>query len=104
MTGSVHPCANIADDKARRIRHWNVTEHPTAAWTAQQLRMVITGDEPHRFVIHDWDSIFSDEVDRTIAAMGLTIFRTPLRTPQANAFCERVLGTIRREYLDWMIR
>ena len=87
----------------RRIRHWNVTEHPTAAWTAQQFRMVITGDEPHRFLIHDRDSIYSDEVDRTIAAMGLTILRTPVRSPQANAFCERVIGTIRRECLDWMI-
>jgi transposase InsO family protein len=87
----------------RRIRHWNVTEHPTATWTAQQFRIVITGDEPQRLVIHDHDSIFSDEVDRTIVAMGLTILRTPVRAPQANAFCERVIGTIRRECLDWMI-
>jgi transposase InsO family protein len=87
----------------RRIRHWNVTEHPTGDWTAQQFRMVMAGDEPHRFVIHDHDCIFSDDVDRAIAAMGLTILRTPVRSPQANAFCERVIGTIRRECLDWMI-
>jgi transposase InsO family protein len=87
----------------RRIRHWNVTEHPTAEWTAQQFRMLIAGDEPHRFLIHDRDSIYSAEVDRTITAMGFTILKTPVRAPQANAFCERLIGTIRRECLDWVI-
>jgi len=88
---------------SRRIRHWDVTAHPTAEWTGQQFRMVISGEEPHRFLIHDHDSIYSDRVDCTIAAMGLTILKTPVRSPQANAFCERVIGTIRRECLDWMI-
>jgi len=87
----------------RRIQHWNVTEHPTADWTVQQFRMVISGDGPHRFLIHDHDSIYSDRVDQTVTAMGLTVLRTPVRSPQANAFCERVIGTIRRECLDWMI-
>jgi putative transposase len=87
----------------RRILHWNVTKHPTADWTAQQFRMLISDHAPHRFLIHDHDSIYSDGVDRTVAAMGLTVLRTPLRSPQANAFCERVIGTIRRECLDWMI-
>jgi putative transposase len=87
----------------RRIRHWNVTEYPTADWTAQQFRMVMSDDQQHRFLIHDHDSIYSAGVDRTIAAMGLTILRTPVRSPQANAFCERLIGTIRRQCLDWMI-
>jgi len=43
----------------RRIRHCNVTEHPAAEWTAQQFRMAISGDEPHRFLIHDQASLFS---------------------------------------------
>jgi len=93
----------VLDVGTRRIRHWNVTEHPTADWTAQQFRMVIGGDEPHRFLIHDHDSIYSDGFDRTVSAMGLTVLKTPVRSPQANAFCERVIGTIRRECLDWMI-
>jgi putative transposase len=88
---------------SRRIHHWNVTEHPTAEWTAQQFRMVMSGEAPHRLLIHDHDSIYSDGVDRTIAAMGLTILKTPARSPQANAFCERLIGTIRRECLDWMM-
>jgi len=39
----------------RRIVHWNVTAHPTADWTAQQFRMIVSGDQPHRYVIHDRD-------------------------------------------------
>ena len=52
----------------RRIVHWNVTAHPTAEWTAQQFRMVVPGDQTHRFVIHDRDTIHSEQVDRTLAA------------------------------------
>jgi putative transposase len=87
----------------RRILHWNVTAHPTADWTAQQFRMIVQGDQPHRFVIHDRDTIYSEGVDRTLDRMGLIALKTPVRAPQANAFCERVIGTIRRECLDFMI-
>ena len=87
----------------RRILHWNVTAHPTADWTAQQFRMIVPGDQAHRFVIHDRDTIYSEGVDRSLVAMGLTVLKTPVRAPQANAFCERVIGTIRRECLDFMI-
>jgi transposase InsO family protein len=87
----------------RRIIHWNVTAHPTADWTAQQFRMIVPGDEAHRFVIHDRDTIYSEGVDRTLEAMGLAVLKTPVRVPQANAYCERLIGTIRRECLDWVI-
>src|SRR5262245_35372170 len=76
----------------RRGLHWNVTEHPTGGWTAQQFRMLVSGDDAHRFVIHDHDAIYSEGGDRTIAAMGLTVVKTPVHTPQANAFCERLIG------------
>jgi len=87
----------------RRILHWNVTAHPTAEWTAQQFRLIIPGDQTHRFVIHDRDTIYSEGVDRTLAAMGLTVLKTPVRAPTANAFCERLVGTMRRECLDFVI-
>ena len=86
----------------RRILHWNLTA-PTAEWTAQQFRTIVAGDQPHRFVIHDRDTIYSEGVDRTLVAMGLTAVKTPVRAPAANAFCERLVGTIRRECLDFMI-
>ena len=71
----------------RRILHCNVTAHPTAEWTAQQFRMIVPGDQAHRFVIHDRDAIYSEGVDRTLASMGLTVLKTPVRAPTANAFC-----------------
>ena len=87
----------------RRILHWNVTEHPTANWTAQQFRMIVPGDQALRFVIHDRDTIYSERVDHTLEAMGLAVLKTPARVPQANTFCERLIGTIRRECLDFVI-
>jgi putative transposase len=93
----------VLDVGTRRIVHWNVTEHPTADWTIQQCRAVITGETAHRFLIHDRDAIYAPAVDGAIRSMGLRVLKTPVRTPQANAFCERVIGTIRRECLDWLI-
>jgi putative transposase len=87
----------------RRIDHFNVTAHPTADWTLQQFREVITGEKPYRFLIHDRDSIYSSEFDSALKSMGLRILKTPYRAPQANAFCERLVGTIRRECLDSLI-
>jgi putative transposase len=93
----------IMEVGSRRILHWNITEHPTADWTTQQFRMVVSGESSHRFVLHDHDSIYSEGVDRKLETMGLTVVKTPVRAPQANAFCERLIGTIRRECLDFVI-
>src|SRR5262249_37926362 len=72
-------------------------------WTAQQFRMIVPGDQPHRFLIHGRDSVYAESVDRTLAAMGLEVLKTPVRAPQANAYCDRLIGTIRRECLNWVI-
>ena len=87
----------------RRIAHVNVTAHPTADWTLQQFREVITGEKPYRFLVHDRDSIYSSAFDSAVEAMGVSILKTPFRAPQANAFCERLIGSIRRECLDFLI-
>jgi putative transposase len=86
-----------------KIGHFNVTAHPTADWTPQQFREVATGEPPHRFVLHDGDSIFSTELDLCLRSMGVKVLRTPYRAPQANAFCERLIGTMRRGCLDFVI-
>jgi transposase InsO family protein len=93
----------IMEIGTRRIAHFNVTEHPTADWTLQQFREVITGEQPQQFLIHDRDSIYSADFDSGPQAMGLKILKTPFRAPQANAFCERLIGTTRRECLDFLI-
>jgi len=87
----------------RKILHCNITAHPTAAWSLQQLREALPGDHPYKFLIHDRDSIFSLSLDRELESFGLRVLRTPVRAPQANAYCERLVGTIRRECLDFLI-
>jgi transposase InsO family protein len=56
-----------------------------------------------RFVLHDRDRIYSSELDSALKAMDLKALKTPFQAPQANAFCERLIGTIRRECLDFLI-
>ena len=89
--------------QTRRIVHCNVTAHPTAAWTLQQLREAIPSDHSYRFLIHDRDGIFSPLLDKSVSHMGIRVLRSPPRSPKANSFCERVIGTLRRECLDYFI-
>ncbi len=88
---------------SRQILHYNVTVHPTADWTLQQFREAFPSDHHYRFLIHDRDSIFSAEVDDELKSFGLKVLRTPVQAPKANAFCERLIGTVRRECLDYVI-
>jgi len=88
---------------SRRILHHNVTPHSTAEWTIQQFREALPGGHAYRFVMHDRDRIFSKELDKQVAAMGLKVLRTPVRSPKANSVCERFGGSMRRECLDYLI-
>ena len=89
--------------ESRRLVHVNVTSHPTAAWTLQQFREVLAEEHPSRFVLHDRDSIYAPWLDAAVTAMGVRILRTPVQAPKANAFCERLRGSLRRECLDFLI-
>ena len=91
----------LAHDR-RRIVHVAVTEHPTTAWTAQQLRNAFPQNEPPRYLLHDRDSVFAD-VATTIGGMNSQAVRTAPRSPWQNAYVERVIGSIRRECLDHVI-
>jgi putative transposase len=93
----------VIEHASRRLLHVNVTAHPTAEWTLQQLREAIPADHMYRFLMHDGDAIFSRQLDQSIRHLGLRVLKTPPRCPQANAICERVLGTLRRECLDFLI-
>jgi hypothetical protein len=76
---------------------------PCADWTLQQLREVIGFDDTHRYLIHDRDRIFARRLNESIEALGVNVLKSPLHSPKANAICERVIGKIRRECLDWLI-
>jgi putative transposase len=88
---------------SRRLLHFNVTSHPTAPWTLQQFREVLDNAQDYRFVIHDRDKIYSQDLDLAVRAMGMRILKTPFRSPQANSHCERLVGTLRRSCLDFLI-
>ena|SRR5690242_4008744 len=85
----------IMEVGTRRILHHNVTAHPSAEWTLQQLREALPGDHLYRFVIHDRDSIFSKELDQGVTDLGVRVLRTPVRAPKANSVCERLGGSLR---------
>jgi len=93
----------VIEHASRRLIYLNATAHPTAAWTLQQLRDAIPFDHEYRFIIHDHDAIFSAELDASLTRFGLKVINTPVRSPQANSLCERLIGTLRRECLDWII-
>ena len=88
---------------SRRILHTNVTPHPTADWCVQQFRELLAFYHPYKFLIHDRDSIFSAAVDQAIRDCGVRVLKSPVRSPTANAYCERLIGTIRRDCLDYFI-
>ena len=93
----------VIEHGSRRLARVDVTAHPSADWVLQQLREVVGVDNAHRYLLHDRDSIFAKHLDESIKALGLSVLKSPLRSPTANAICERVIGTVRRECLDWMI-
>ena len=91
----------------RRVYVTGVTSHPTGKWVVQQARN-LTMDlaeraHPVRFLIRDRDTKFTAGFDEVIRSENIRIIRIPVRAPRANAFAERVVGTIRRECLDRML-
>jgi len=88
---------------SRRLIHFNTTEHPTAEWTLQQLREALPGDGEYKFLLHDRHKTFSVGLDEEVASWGIEVLKSPVHAPTANAFCERLIGTIRRECLDYLI-
>jgi putative transposase len=88
---------------SRRILHTNFTAHPTADWTIQQFREFLAPVHRYHFLIRDRDGIFLPRLDAELSGFGVHVLKTPPRTPTANAYCERLIGTIRRECLDYLI-
>jgi transposase InsO family protein len=87
----------------RRIIHFNVTAHPTAEWASQQLRNAFCDIEPLKFLIRDRDKKFGELFTDTVKALGIRPILTAYRSPWQNGYCERLIGSIRRECLDHLI-
>ena len=84
----------------RELLHINVTDHPTAVWTARQLVEAFPGDSAPEFLLRDRDAIYGEEFVRRVRRMGIREVRITPHAPWQNPFVERVIGSIRRECLD----
>ena len=87
----------------RRVVHFGVTEHPTEAWTMQQMREAFPWDEAPRYVLRDRDAIYGGDFATMTRVMGIKEVITAPRSPWQNPFAERFVGSIRRECLDHVI-
>ena len=106
LLGTLHVLVFI-EPRSRIVVGSACSAHPNSAWVSQQARNLAWGLEEMAvrptLVIHDRDGKFSDEFDAALRAQGFDVVLTPFRSPRANAVCERVLGSLRRECLDWLI-
>jgi putative transposase len=92
----------LAHDR-RRVLHFNVTAHPTAEWTGQQLREAFPFDQLPRYLLRDRDAIFGDDFREQVRDLGIREVLSAPRSPWQRAYVERVIGSIRRECLDHVI-
>jgi hypothetical protein len=87
----------------RRIVHVNVTSHPTAEWTAQQVVEAFPWDEAPRYLIRDRDGIYGDAFTRRVRGLGIKEVKMAPRSPWQSPYAERVIGTLRRELTNQVI-
>jgi putative transposase len=87
----------------RRVLHCNVTEHPTAAWTAQQVVDTFPDDTAPAYLLRDRDAIYGDTFRHRVKGMQIQEVLTAARSPWQNPFAERLIGSIRRECLDHVL-
>jgi putative transposase len=88
---------------SRRVVHYGVTRSPTDEWSAQQLREATPFGETPGFLIRDNDSKYGASFTGVAEVSGIEVLRTPYKAPKANAVCERLMGSVRRECLDHML-
>jgi len=87
----------------RRLRHFNITEHPTAEWTARQLIEACGQDESPRHLIRDRDQVYGERFSRQARLLDIREAVIAPRSPWQNAYAERVIGSLRRECLDHVV-
>lgn len=87
----------------RRVVHFNVTEHPTAQWAAQQIVDAFPDDSAPAYLLCDRDAVYGDTFRLRVKGMGIGEVLTAAQSPWQNPFAERLIGSIRRECLDHVV-
>jgi len=93
----------ILSHNRRRVVYVNVTDHPTATWTRQQIREAFPDDCAPRYLLRDRDGVYGPDFGDTLKHVGIEEVVSAPRSPWQNPFVERLIGTIRRECLDHVI-
>ena len=87
----------------RRVVHFNVTEHPTARWAAQQIVDAFPDDSAPAYLLRDRDAVYGDAFRKRVKGIGITEVLTAPQSPWQNPFAERLIGSIRPECLDHVV-
>jgi len=93
----------VLEHGRRRILHVNIAANPSSAWAARQVVEALPWKTEARFLFRDGDAIYGEEFERRLRGLGLKQIVTARASPWQNAYCERVIGTLRRECLDHVI-
>jgi len=87
----------------RRVLHFNVTEHPTAHWTAQQIVDAFPDDSAPSYLLRDRDQVYGDRFRRRVKGLRISEVRTAPQSPWQNPFTERLIGSVRRDCLNHVV-
>ncbi len=93
----------VLEHDRRKVLHFGVTEHPTAAWVGQQVVEAFSEREAPRYLVRDRDASYGHEFRRRVQSLGIQEVITAPRSPWQNAFAERLISSIRRECLDHVV-
>jgi transposase InsO family protein len=96
-------CFLVLSHDRRRVLHFNVTHHPTAAWTARQIIEAFPWDTAPRYLLRDCDGVYAAEFRRRVVGLGIAEVLTAPHAPWQSPYVERLIGSIRRECLDHVI-
>ena len=93
----------VLSHERRQIVHFNITENPTASWTAQQMIEAFPFDTAPKYLLRDRDKIYGAKFRSRVKGLGIEEVLIAPRSPWQSPYVERLIGSIRRECLDHII-
>lgn len=103
LTGRILFVLVLLRHQRRRVVHLAITDHPTAAWTAQQIIEAFPEETAPRYLVRDRDAIYGDVFRRRVAGLDIREVVSAPSSPWQNPYAERLIGSLRRECLDHVI-